>query len=251
MKLFRKKILVQNDNWKFWEFHDEEEFYGLNFLDATYMDPITQKGFNKEYYLKVIIPENKLAHGKFPSPEANYELQELETKLITRLEKNKINCKQVHRSVYYGAQRMLFEVSKQQEFEKEVNQWKNNLGSYNLEIIEDKAWELYNELQPDVYANQQMGNSEVFDNLVKAGSNLDKNHLIEHAIFGNKLNLKSLETALIKEGGKTITFENDLLEIGFECAPDLGEINEMTYFLIDKSNEHNCTYDGWSTAIMK
>ena len=186
MKLFKKKTNVQNDEWKFWDFYDEEDFYGLNFLDATYLDPANQKGFKKEYYLKVHIPETKQVDGKFITPEANTELQKLEDKLIESLEANKVNCKQVHRCIYYGAKRMLFEVSDIADFEECLNKWETTLQDYNLEVIEDKPWETYNEILPDEYAWQQMGNRQVCENLLKHGSNPKKIHIIEPAIFGNQ-----------------------------------------------------------------
>ena len=184
MKLFKKKTIVQNDNWKYWDFYDEEDFYGLNFLDATYLETKNQKGFKKEYYLKILIPEFKQAEGKFPTPETNEELQKYEEELITMLEANKVNCKQVHRCLYFGAKRMLFEVLDISEFDKCVNNWKNSFENYSLEVIEDQPWIIYNEMQPDEYAWQQMGNREVYEKLVNYGSDPNKIHLFEHAFFG-------------------------------------------------------------------
>jgi regulator of RNase E activity RraB len=251
MKLFKKKVSVQNDDWKFWDFYDEEEFYGLNFLDATYMKEKNQKGFKKEYYLKILIPENKLAHGKFPTSETNDELQKIEDKLIEVLENDRVYCKQVHRCIYFGAKRLLFEVADISEFDKILNVWKTQLFPFELEVIEDEPWVMYNEMQPDGYAWQQMGNREVCEQLVSHGSNPEKIHVIEHAIFGNKANLSKLEHDLIKEGGKTLTFENDMLEIAFESPLDLDRINGMTYFLLDKATEFDCKHDGWCAAIVK
>jgi regulator of RNase E activity RraB len=251
MKLFKKKTIVQNDEWKFWDFYDEEGFYGLNFLDATYLDTINQKGFKKEYYLKVLIPEFKQAQGKFPTPETNVELQKLEDELIALLEANKVDCKQVHRCIYFGAKRMLFEVADISDFEEYIDKWKRTLENYSLEIIEDQPWIIYNEMQPDEYAWQQMGNRQVYDSLVNHGSDPNKIHIIEHAIFGDSNELKKLEIELVKEGGKTLTFEDEMLEMGFENVLDLDQINNMTYFLMDKSKEFNCKYDGWSASIVK
>jgi regulator of RNase E activity RraB len=251
MKLFKKKTPVQNDEWKFWDFYDEEEYYGLNFIDATYLETINQKGFKKEYYLKIIIPENKQTEGKFPTLETNAELQKSEDILIDSLERNKIECKQVHRCIYFGAKRMLFEVADTLEFEECINKWKNSLQDFTIEVIEDLPWVIYNEMLPDEYDWQQMGNRQVYENLVNHGSVPSKTHLIEHAIFGDQTNLKKLELELINEGGKTLTFENDMLEIGFENILDLDQINSMTYFLMDKSKEFDCKYDGWCAAIVR
>jgi hypothetical protein len=85
MKFFKKSSKVQNDNWMFWDFYDEDDYYGLTFLDSTYIDPKIQKGFKKEYYLKIIIPDSKLIQRKFPNQETNQELLKLEDMLITEL----------------------------------------------------------------------------------------------------------------------------------------------------------------------
>ncbi len=105
-------------------------FMGLIFLDATYLDSKNQKGFKKEFYLKVLIPEGKQANRKFVTPQANVELQKLEDELIQLLEANKVNCKQVYRCTYYGAKRMLFEVSDISDFEECLNKWKVTLQDY-------------------------------------------------------------------------------------------------------------------------
>ncbi len=251
MKLFKKKVSVQNDEWKYWEFYDEEGYYGLNFIDASYLETTQQKGFKKEYYLKVLIPESHQLEGKFPTPEVNEWLQKSEEDFISLLEANKVNCKQVHRCIYFGAKRMLFEVADVSDFDECLKKWKNTLEDFSLEVMEDQPWVAYNELLPDEYAWQQMGNREVYENLLNHGSKPEKMHLFEHAIFGDTTNLKKLELELTKEGGKTLTLENDLLEIGFENILDLDQINSLTYFLMDKSKEYQCRYDGWSAAIVE
>ena len=251
MKLFKKKTSVQNDDWEYWDFYDEDDYYGLNLIDKTYFDSNNQKGYKKEYYIKILIPEQKMVQGKFPSPDTNKELQSIEDILISDLEKLKIDCKQVHRCTYFGAKRMLFEVADIKSFDNSISNWQKHINDYKLEVIEDKAWAIYNEVLPDKYDWQQIGNRGVYENLINAGTNPKNIHLIEHAIFGNLADLKKLENELHKEGGKTLNFEKNMLEIAFESVLEMDEINGMTYFLIDKSEEFNCRYDGWSSAIMK
>ncbi len=135
MKLFKRRIPVQNDDWEYWDFYDEEGYYGLNFIDSSYLEAKNQNGFKKEYYLKVIIPDSKQSEGKFPTPETNSELQKSEDELIVLLETNKIHCKQVHRCIYYGAKRMLFEVADITDFEKCLDKWKSILGDFTMEVI--------------------------------------------------------------------------------------------------------------------
>jgi regulator of RNase E activity RraB len=146
---------------------------------------------------------------------------------------------------------MLFEVEDIRDFERCINDWKKNLSDFSLEIIEDKAWVLYNELQPDEYALQQIGNRQVYEQLIKYGSNPAKIHLIEHAIHGNSTNLEKLEAELLKEDGKTLIIDTNTLEVTFECILDLEQINNMTYFLLDISKEFNCQYNGWSANIVR
>lgn len=251
MRLFKKKISVQNDNWEYWDFYDEDEFYGLDFIDKTYFATESQKGFNKEYYLKILFPEYKTVEGNFPAPEAHQEIQILEDGLVLELEKAIVNCKQVYRSTYFGAKRLLFEVSDSEAFEKTVANWKKSLDEFQLELLEEKAWTMYNQLMPDKYANQQIGDRRLIEALVNGGSNPELVHSIEHAFYGGLKNLLKVEKELHKEGGTTSFFENESLGIIFNSVLDLDEINAMTYFLMDKAEECDCKYDGWLTAIRK
>jgi hypothetical protein len=251
MKLFNTKTSVQNDDWLFWEFYDEENYYALNFLDASYLEEENQKDSKREYYLKTIIPEHKLIEGMFPPPETNKELLQLEDALIKELVEKNINCKQVYRCIYYGAKRMLFEVADTEGFEKCISNWRMIHGDYTLEIIEDEPWVMYNDFLPDEYGWLQIGNRQVYESLVGDGSDVEKLHTIECAVYGKEEDLKLLEAELIKEGGKTISLDGECLEIAFEMPLDLDEINSLTYFLLDKAEEMKCEYDGWSAAIVR
>lgn len=249
--LFRRKSVVQNDNWAYWSSYDEEDNFGMIFYDMTYIDKPIRKSGVYERYLKIIVPDNQIVNGNFPNEIAHKKTVKLEDKLINSLERNNVKAKEVVRSLYYKARRMLFEVYDLDAFENIVKKWESTLGEYTLEIVEEKGWELYNEFAPNKYAYQQMGNRQLLEMMIKKGCNPSKKHTIEHGISGEMENLLKVDQVLIENGGVRTSFEQGMLEIAFDEVLDPEQIDDMTYFVMDTAEEFNCKYEGWSTEPVK
>lgn len=240
---------IQNDNWMSWEFWDEEDFYGLMVHDKTYLNPKNQTSFKKEYYLKILIPEEKCVEGKFPSLTAHTELRAIEEALVKLLSINLVDCKNVNWCTYYGAKRLVYEVNDLEDFEKCVEHWKGLISPYELEIIEDSPWSIYKELEPDDYAWLQHDNERLVEVIRSRSNSPDKEHSIEFGISGSKKNLEKIAEKLNADGGTVIHLSKDHLEVVFDSSLESDEINGLSYLVFDACQELSCQYDGWSTKM--
>lgn len=253
MKFLRKKKPVRNDDdpWLFWEMEDDGGLPGLEFIVDGYSEQNAQRGYGHECTLAIHIPDTHLTGLRFPTPQANSDLSKLEDDLISLLEQNKVHCKQVYRSTYDGRRTLIFEIKHLEDFQICVSTWEAGLAPYRVSTEYGVPWGEFNKRQPDQYVRQQMGNRSLVELLIEKGSSPTAEHFIEHTFFGEHDDLLSLQDDLLEEGGQIINLDEDILEVGFSSLIDIHEINHMTYFMMDKAEEHNCTYDGWMTAIVK
>lgn len=251
MKLFRKKKKVHNENWRAWDFFDDEDQYGLITYDVTYLDPTTRFQCSHEVSLDLLIPEMYLSEGNFPSPDGHYALLELEDKLISFLQKAAVECMQVVRLTHNGARTFVFEVNDLVNFLETVKKWTKVVDDFEINIEKQEPWMYYDRCKPTAYNWQQIGNQQVIEQLLKNGSNPEVVHKLECSFGGEPTKLEALKTELLEEGGKHLLSEADLLEMEFEAMLDSYEVDPLTYFLMTTAQKHACKFEGWRAAIIK
>jgi regulator of RNase E activity RraB len=251
MGLFNKKISITNENWEFYQSLDEDEIICFTSVDLTYSDPKDQKGFSDELFIRVRIPNDRI-HETVPIPEEQEFQNSKEDELCNILLKEKVDCKEVGRLTYNGQKQYIFESNNYDSFKKCFGLWASSFEKkYSLELNKLEPFEYYKDLLPDKYAWQQIGNRHVIEKLIAGGTNQQKEHYIEHGIFGANENLKRLYEELKNHEIDLIQLENDLLEVGVNSILDLDDITEQTDYFMLIAEEFNCKYDGWNTKIEK
>ncbi len=251
MNLFRKRKKVHNENWRAWDFFNDQNEYGLITYDVTYLEPNINYNCKDEFVLDLLIPNNWKEEGNFPTPEGHYNLIESEDELISNLEKAKVDCMQVIRLTHNGARTFVFEVADTVKFLETVKTWTGTVRNFEIKIEKQEPWTYYRKWEPDEYNWQQIGNQNLIEQLVSHGSNPEKLHKLEFSFGGEPAKLEMLKSKLLSEEGKFLLMEGDLLEMEFETSLDNHEIDPLTFFLFDTANEFECKYEGWRAAIVK
>ncbi len=246
-----KRHQISNDKWViYYEFGDDGNIIFIS-IDMTYENPKDQIGFQTEFFIRIRIPEHKLNDNIISDEEQEFQIL-MEENFCNRLVQRKINCKQVLRLTFSDQKQYVFECNDVVEFKEEFNQWKDSFDKeYQVELNEHKSFEYYSELLPDKCINQQLGNELLINKLESIGCDLDKEHFIEHRIFGPKENLENIIEAIKKYSFTIISYNHDHLEIGKHCPLNIYSITYQTDYLIDICDEFNCEYDGWSTMPIK
>lgn len=246
------EFTIDNDSWQFWDFYDQDNNYGTYVTDPFYYESSERKGFEKEVFIKIKFPKNfLLKESLFPTPESFELYMKYEEVFEKLLIQNKVDCKKVHFSIYYGARRLLYQVNDNELFKECLIALESKMQPFEFEVIENNSWTIFPEFLPNKYDRQQIANRDLIRILAEKGSNLKKEHCINHTFSGKKRNLKKIEKELSTMNGKTISIEKNLLEISFNEILDEDTITEMTYICIDFAKEFNCNYDGWSSSLIE
>lgn len=251
MKLFRKKKKVHNENWRAWDFFDEEENYGFITYDVTFLTDADSFESNAEFALDIVIPHSMTEDGSFPSPKGHQLLIDLEDELLHTLEKARVACLQVIRLTYDGKRTFVFEVKEVVHFLETLKLWTTKTRHFAINIEKYAPWHLYKKWEPTPYNWQQIGNQQVIEQLIQHGSNPTRAHTIECSFCGSKSQLALLKTKLMNEEGTFLMEGDDLLEITFESSLDHLKIDSLTFFLMDEAANHECKFEGWRSAIVK
>jgi len=251
VKLFSKRKKVHNENWRAWDFFNDQDEYGLITYDVTYLEPNNNYNSKDEFILDLLIPEQLTEDGNFPTPKGHYKLIEIEDELISKLESSRVDCMQVIRLTHNGARTFVFEVNDPVKFLETVKLWTGMVRGFEIKIEKQEPWTYYRECEPDEYNWQQIGNQQVIEQLVSHGSNPEKPHKLEASFGGEPKKLEMLKSKLLSKEGKFLLLENDLLEMEFETSLDNHEIDPLSFFLFDTANDFECKYEGWRAAIVK
>lgn len=212
MKLFRKRKKVHNENWRVWDFFNDQDEYGLITYDVTYLEPNNIYTCKSEFVLDLLIPVKWTEDGNFPTPEGHHKLIELEDELISKLEKARVDCMQVIRLIHNRARTFVFEVADTVKFLETVKIWTGIIRDFEINIGKQEPWTYYREWEPNEYNWQQIGNQQVIEQLIDHGSNPEKPHKLEFSFGGEPSNLERLKSKLLSEEGRFLLMEGDLFK---------------------------------------
>jgi regulator of RNase E activity RraB len=253
MKLFnffKKKNTIDNDSWQFYSTSNEDDIVMLIAFDTTYLEEKTRPKFEFEFEIAFKIPTNFMLNNMV-TPNGNNALYKAEDKLISHIESFNIDCKNVARNTHGTKRGFVFEANNETLFRKCFESFKLKENDFEVELSTYNPWDLYKYFLPNEYDWQQINSLKILRLLEENGSNLNKEHFIEHALIGDALKIKELKEKLIIEGYEIINHNEDWLEVGKWSMPDLNEITSQSYFLMDIAKDNGVNYDGWQTAILK
>lgn len=146
----------------------------------------------------------------------------------------------------------------EETFTKVLNEKFPNYKS-QLWVDEDSEWECYFEtLYPNEYSMQEINNNKVLDALHNAGDNLSAPRPIQHwSYFNSQEDADAFVSKVAAEGFEIVTNEvlEDQEEYQYQVSitrTDMpGDVNEVTWYLMDVSAECEGYYDGWECGIEK
>ncbi len=138
--------------------------------------------------------------------------------------------------------------------------FKNYFSSYEwkIQICADDKWDLYfNFLYPDKYTFQAMQNRKVIYQLEQQGDNLEKERKIDHWLYfstvGNVTSFadKIKELNFIILSSEKIENSDYPYQINISREDILGNINNITWELMEMADSSGGYYDGWGCVMVK
>ena len=93
---------------------------------------------------------------------------------------------------------------------------------------------------------------KIINQLTETGTDLNQDHKIELAFFGNWSDLNKLKDKLLSKGYTQDTEQSEDMLIMYKSFPLKSEvINVIKLEMMNLANEYNVMFDGWSTYPIK
>jgi len=201
-------------------------------------------------------------HNSYPTEEIYYSvLYKIEAK-ISKIANNSYS-RYIGRMVTNGKATFGIYTDNYEDIEKKLNKIIPEYVLYHARIYtrQDKNWKIYRNIFPPKKEKQKYDNSTLIKAVLHSGSNPQKEHHIDHALFFDKKadrdnylkELKKLKFLFEKyeifdDPGTENPFT---LELTIRSPLNNDLIDNVTNILIDLAEKYNAVYDGWGTEIVK
>jgi len=208
-------------------------------------------------FVKVMLKEPK--ENGLLSEEEESEILFLEDKLEAAMIKFRIG-KYVGRVITDGSVTFIFYLQFTYNWQDFLEYALEEFSHYEITngFSDDNEWNYYqNLLYPTAKEWQMIQNHKVCKSLAENGDNLNIARAIEHKLYFTKnCNKDTLISQLQKDGfviQGDIENEEGIKGLSFYRMdkPFYTDIDALTLALIDISQKHGASYDGWETSIVK
>jgi len=245
-----KKIV--GDAWNVYTCRYGEGQVGVISFDDEVSREEKHMGFDTCIRVVVYIPpDDRVLDNGLPVREELPNLDRLEDTLVSALEKQRVDCRFVGRMTYGGMREFVFQVEDKQGFRDTVEKMIQDVKDYRIELEESEGWQFFDEkIKPSSVYRQQIADMQVIRQLIKAGSNPQAPHMIEHVICGDPGKLAKLRDELVTSGFKDFGLEGDRLVVGKESTLEINEIFSVTGKMAGYCASIGLEYDGWGTNVV-
>jgi regulator of RNase E activity RraB len=199
------------------------------------------------------VPEPEVSDNGLPSQNALQRLDALEDGLLQALQAAKVEGRFVGRMTYGGMREFVFQVTDGPGFARALSAWRDRQKGWRIETRERDGWGFFDEkVRPSADGWRQIGDRRVIDGLLEAGTDPNREHVLEHFFDGPVEALRQIAAALAEDG-----FEGELDEeagrlMMKRAEPlDLLTINRLTTALAHYSEGLGANYDGWGTPVLR
>lgn len=130
--------------------------------------------------------------------------------------------------------------------------------AFKIWVDEDKDWDCYFKLlYPNKYSMQQIQNNKVLDDLLRDGDDFSKKRIIEHWVYFKERDAadnfikKATEANFNLFANETLDRGGVFYKIGVSRMDAPENIDQITRFLLNASEEFNGYYNGWGCSAEK
>jgi regulator of RNase E activity RraB len=190
-----------------------------------------------------------------PERPESRRLWALEDDLCSALGREGVRCRLVGRLTHGGLRVLVFQLDDWAQFRPPLESWIVRCGDYQVRVVEGEGWEFFNDcIRPEPDDWRFMADVSVIQNLIKHGSNPDKEHALDFVFLGEPGNLRQIAEALQNHGfepqsgadpdqGRVVMVKRMNL--------DVRGITSLSRGLARRAEEFGVNYDGWGAAIVR
>ena len=253
--MFKKKkvVTIAGDSWAVYSYVYGEGQRAVISFDVSLAKEEKHQGYEHCRRVIAFIPASMVAANGMPADKrTSDQLNKFEDDLVKTLEKQGVDCKLVGRMTYGGMRDFIFQVEDESAFDSVVDKVIRNTKMFKIEGKESVGWQFFDEkVKPKPVYWMQIEDMQVIENLLKAGSNPNVPHLIEHVITGEKAKLHKVRDEMVKNGFKEISLDDSTLVLGKESQLNIDEIFSITSRFFGYCPANGVEYDGWGAEVRK
>jgi regulator of RNase E activity RraB len=203
---------------------------------------------------RVIVPIHQPnASGGPVKPESDL-LYELEDELCQLLVEHKVACRLVGRLTHDGIRQLVFHLDDWESFRPPVGLWIMDHEDYAIDVSEHEGWTFFDDcVRPTPEVWQFLADRSVVQELVKAGSDSDKEHSLEFVFNGDQDGLREAARALKLRGYiplAPLDFASGQIAMVKKMPLDEQAIFEESRAHQALADEHDIEYDGWGAEVV-
>src|SRR5438128_10141578 len=207
-----------------------------------------------EHCARVIIPIRQPNRNGGPVKPESELLWNMEDELCSALAQHGVLCRLVGRLTHQGIRELVFQLDDWQSFRAPVGLWMQAHADYAIDVSEHEGWDFFNDcIRPTPERWLYLADESVVDNLIKNGSDPQKEHALEFVFVGERPGLEATAKALRGRGYRPLReldFDQGEMVMVKAMKLDVDKIFEESLAHAQTAEEHGVKYDGWGALVV-
>lgn len=244
----KAKRELKRPEWDFYSYFYADGQVSVAEFDVEHALEDTHEGLANGFRMIIFIEPEKCLGSGIPNAKEDKSLRHVEHELIHSLA---IHCRLVGILSYGAMRELIFQAEKAKEFETDINLWISMQKGYRMELKSYEGWSFFDEkLRPNVSMWQQISDRKAIAELIKAGSDVASEHVLEHNFIGPDIQLDKLKAQLLQDNFTLVSQSEGNLVLSKPSLLDLGAVNAITGRLASFCPRMGLEYDGWGTSVV-
>lgn len=244
------KVTVVHDGWEAYVAEGEDGLIFVSFDIQAAQEDLTK---TLQKCVRVQLPIKKPNENGAPDPDEAEALRKVEDDLCNRLSQKQVVCRLVGTLTQSGQRELVFQLDDERAFANVLMEWQSANPQYQAELERHDGWEFFNDVvAPSTEEWIAIGDRQVVDQLIEAGSDPEQPHALEYLFHGAPEALGAVAKELEERGYEIRASEDapDQLICVVQLPLDLDEIVDHTIANIELAEQHAVQCDGWSAAVV-
>ncbi|NOQ75497.1 MAG: hypothetical protein GQ574_26040 [Crocinitomix sp.] len=257
-KIFKKdkpvenRAIVRNDAWNFYTYQYEDQgktFKALIEFDDMHANETNHAILGSGLRLILYVSPEYCSENGLALRDVAMELLTIQKRLLAGI---KSDSRLVGKMSYGYLVDMAFQTNNISQLKTELADIEINHRIIKKEFREYENWAFFDEkIKPDMFYKQKIADRNTIGQLIKAGSDQNAVHELEHFFIGEEERLQFVSEQLKPQGFELDYIKEGKMLLTQHLKLDLEEISKHTGKIKMFAEKVGIIYDGWGTKIVK
>jgi regulator of RNase E activity RraB len=248
----KKQVRITEGPWDFYVYpYGEDQRASITFDVRADAEP-EHRGYDACRRVIIYLPHDRVYANGLPMAAEYQRSTEDEQSLIAELERAAVDCKKVGHMLYGAMRDIVFQVEDAAGFSSVYERWRATRPQRKIELVERAGWSFFDDkVRPKPVHRKWIQNNHVIIELLKAGSDRQQPHSLDHTFLGAADTLNVVARELGAAGFQSRRSEPSSLTIVQELPLDCDEITTWTLRFEALAENCGASYDGWGAAVIR